>query len=1614
MPLPLTPPPGFRPRGTAASANPLSALTMPEQPGIRYQKLAEFGHGDIFGPEIKDEQRTDVVAAQQREQEQKRQDHQQREQRQLQIKSANSAALAKYQQDNRPTYTDPLSGLIVPQHDDATWEAEKKKREEAVAAKATKAVASQEATLDSATRTGLGRALTSKKQEELKNTVASQRDALDAAARDHARKQIEDTQVYKDANTGWFDLKLDQQPTDEEGKNLLEKHKLLSDQNTPLDDATLEEVRQKYAEADPAAHEEYLKQKAALDGDTAKRQKLSVLGTKEQRARAIAAGNDPAAVMRALPKTADEYRAALDEDHAKLSEIRAQNAKGLPGDKVQAASDEERTIIQRIQQNTQGLQKSRAGEAQVAAVGKATTDADLHQAAADAIAPDKPAPALTEKNGALVEEGAPGAKPLAIKQPDGSLVTTPDKASTLDRVVAAAGQSPVFLASGEIKAAEEADTEGNANPAYAAAVGMGAAKPMATADDARKTLEAKRAAASKHYDALLPDLQNFTTRVARETAPQRDTIQARLNRGELSQQEAEDAMSRHIEDTLQGHDEDNQKASMALQAALRDFGDGVISAQQLNKLYAAAGRTSGVEVYQQHVAEQAKEKEAEAVAKKEMLGSTASFHMGEGGDPSSSGEYRANVQKAKSQSGHAGYVPYMVKVEYADGSDDGIYSLPSEDRAKKMLAEIQTSGTDDGKKIKSVALDTEKERLQSAQQGIATQQADFDKKLITKLAPFKLDPSTQAGVIQRARFDAVREMPRSTKELLSSGRMAENLPFVGGIIMASGLLPVANTVGKLQNGEKPSEQELAALNETLIELERPNTWTAGALNTTAQSLGYMVELASTSGLYTAGKEIAEATARKGIEMLLTKEGRALAAKAMAKYGAKYGADVYGEREAAKFAANVITRGALKNNVLGRTARGIVGAALQTPVASLDNIVEKAVSDYATKGVNVEQDAKGVLSASIDATKHPESIAAALPQAYLYNLVENTSEGLGNMLERAGVGKALGAAISQPVKEKLMGTALAQAIARANPGKSVGAIGKFMRAAHKTGLVSEELEEVAGNVGHAIFNGEEFSLPSRDEVTQLAASMIIPGLAGHVSHARANSNVQQSRDAAALAHSAVRADLADPAKAAQRMTEELQQPVSTEDIAAAQNLVGPIAQGDGLRAVENAQADYDQRAAALEQSGDVDEAFRLRKLAAAHERAKTPAAVDDLAEAVLATKNITEVRTNAEQQVKVAEAQAQTGDPAADMAYQQAQQNLAAATRASALVKIARGRGDLLTTEEQAALATAPMPAVVNDGAGDIITDSGIAELKATAPAAARLIKQDETQRRAQLSHAQAQAASATSAPVVSQPAPLPAGVSGNAPATGGASPVGPAQGAVNPASPAGAAPASNLQPISPATKSVDGNAVFQPNADGTLSAEFASDDEAKAWVQTHRSNITMGRVVTTGGKTVLTVRPKEGASPSQEPTQPVVASPPKSKGKPAPGPVSSAAASPTTGTWSAKGKSGTLVSVPASAAKSPQEALEQLGAQLPLGEPVDPGSLIPPKRAVPAPAASAPEVAEPAQQPARAVKFMDFNDYGRLDKEVELPHAEALRQLRGRESVLKSILNCLGAKGAAA
>ncbi|WP_232289515.1 hypothetical protein [Verrucomicrobium spinosum] len=179
-------------------------------------------------------------------------------------------------------------------------------------------------------------------------------------------------------------------------------------------------------------------------------------------------------------------------------------------------------------------------------------------------------------------------------------------------------------------------------------------------------------------------------------------------------------------------------------------------------------------------------------------------------------------------------------------------------------------------------------------------------------------------------------------------------------------------------------------------------------------------------------------------------------------------------------------------------RGLAGAAsvaAQTATGTLSRVLDRTVTDLGTQGVQVTQNDLDQYVAHIDATERPGSVWSAFGKAFRYQFMENTSEKLGSVFSALGGEQAVKQAmrgLSEPMKAQLGKHALFLAIAKANPGKKLEAVQKMLARANVDGLHAEVLEEGGSAALHYLFDGEEFHLPSVEDVASLFVTMLMTG------------------------------------------------------------------------------------------------------------------------------------------------------------------------------------------------------------------------------------------------------------------------------------------------------------------------------------------------------------------------------------------------------------------------------------------------------------------------------------------------------------------------------------------
>ncbi|MEZ0273809.1 MAG: hypothetical protein ACAH88_02800 [Roseimicrobium sp.] len=256
-----------------------------------------------------------------------------------------------------------------------------------------------------------------------------------------------------------------------------------------------------------------------------------------------------------------------------------------------------------------------------------------------------------------------------------------------------------------------------------------------------------------------------------------------------------------------------------------------------------------------------------------------------------------------------------------------------------------------------------------------------------------------------------------------------------------------------------SDGEAIMLREALIEMRRPNSWWGNVVDLTVSSASFGVELGTSGGAATAAKKGAMELAGLGLRRLATVEGR---------------------QEVEKL-------------LVTRLLLGTVGLAGQTATASASHVLSKAFKDSRFDGLEMLRGSDGKVIVGLEAGHEPGSMWDKLPEAFMHQMVENGSEKLGGFIKFPGAAEAF-RKMSAPARESLAKQALFKAFAdKMGAEKAARYLARANERLAKMqihGMPQEIAEEYAAALGHTVFEGEEFSPPTFDDITALMASMAI--------------------------------------------------------------------------------------------------------------------------------------------------------------------------------------------------------------------------------------------------------------------------------------------------------------------------------------------------------------------------------------------------------------------------------------------------------------------------------------------------------------------------------------------
>lgn len=1090
-----------------------------------------------------------------------------------------------------------------------------------------------------------------------------------------------------------------------------------------------------------------------------------------------------------------------------------------------------------------------------------------------------------------------------------------------------------------------------------------AADPAKATDEVRAT---KKADAEK----VIAGLSYRAKKRADAARHASEQIEVQVRTGKISPEVGAKQRETAIEKAMQEFDAELREDNSTLEDSLNDYAAGAIDADTLNSIFHAAGASqTGVESFRDNQA--AIQKRAETLAALE--GVALGDDDGRSNPAFNGEEMRLLAEIAEQQD-----------IADRNGADNAM-SYISQDAYGFAPTQKDLTRASEQAQARATAAKTKLAEIRATNR--AKMVAELEAKGIT-------DPAEQAKLIAETELKAAAKARPGFMDVVASrggvvDATLQKLPFAGGVFEATHILPYAMTALALESGQTPPPEELEALAAFVRFSSESPTFIAKALDGITALPGFATELYATGGIVTAVKKAGNAGLKAALTKMATAQGKEQLAKVMA-------------RSSADNVVGAWAKGNAKKALAYRIGSGFVQEAARLAPASAGRMVGAFTKDSALQGVELSS-VEGKLVATLGEDRRDTfgRMADTVVDSYIENLSERSGAyalgALGKMTPaviKDGLAKMGNAA-----KGGLMKAAFVKSLIAKNPGIAPLKIQRFLKGANIGSTFEEMLEERVGTAARDLWNGVSknewgVTVPSMEDLAVEMVTFMVPGAANAISTNRHFSGLDKAI-AGSDAESTERINSIDldPQAQAERLTKLGGTPFQAEDITRASDLVGSIAGADSIRSSDKTQAEYMERANAAIESGDLDKGSKLMQMALQQSRTRSMLADQELGQAALAAAQIGKARAAGKALADQLRAQAQAvlaADPKAKKQAEaielQAARFETGADRVSALVKIARGRNDALTTAEKNALGDA----VVNEGQGMIITDAAREEAEAIAPAAAAYIKQTETMRREQLSRDQAQAAgvaatASTPAPATpaASPAPAPVPARGTSTQAGGAPAVTgvvTAQGAAT-APPAGAAPVGGKLP-----KDLAGANPRYNHGSKAFEVEFENDIDKAAYIAAQenpskRDADYVAWAVQASGMTEQEVRdhgkkvraklkeigaksnsgklklkdqmPQAGNSQSPASQTPA---------NPAPAPASAPATKPAV--WKGVGVSGKTAEIPADEAATQDEAEKKLIKKL--GEPLRSGGVTSPKgkgTTAAKPAASTP-AAKPAAAPA--------------------------------------------------
>ena len=229
------------------------------------------------------------------------------------------------------------------------------------------------------------------------------------------------------------------------------------------------------------------------------------------------------------------------------------------------------------------------------------------------------------------------------------------------------------------------------------------------------------------------------------------------------------------------------------------------------------------------------------------------------------------------------------------------------------------------------------------------------------------------------------------------------------------------------------------------------------MNVVAELPSFAGELFTTGGIYTAVKKATVKGSTTLLKKMLTEGGKELLEKKLLKISVK---EIGG--------------------VAVKAIGGVAGATAQAVPAGITKITAGTVRNMMPE-ISLSEDEEKQITGSI--TKEGDEVLSAATKALGSQWIETLSERSGGLFN--SVGKA--------GKEVMIRHGLLKSFLKANPKATVSDFMTNVKRAGYDGIVSEMLEERAGEIGRAAIGLEDYKLPTpRQLLTELVA-FSIPGL-----------------------------------------------------------------------------------------------------------------------------------------------------------------------------------------------------------------------------------------------------------------------------------------------------------------------------------------------------------------------------------------------------------------------------------------------------------------------------------------------------------------------------------------